>query len=227
MKKYQRGFGLFSILVIIVAILLAGGIYLYLQTRHAPESINTPNFEATTTSPQNSLQTYTNTQYGFSFQYPNDVSINPNPPAENTMPENYDVVVATAKGSTVSGRLSINLGPGITYCTNLSFVTDPATASEYSDYTYSNGATTTINGVPFFSFSNHYSGAENFFEYDYTYSVIRPTKNGNLCYSIQISIRPNTSDATIDPSDVPAALVEKDKILAELMPLVQSFTFSN
>lgn len=78
--NYHKGF-IVPLLLALIALLLAGGAYVYVQKNQTNQLVtgNVALPQATSTTPTSNSQTadwktYTNVQYGFSFKYPNNYS---------------------------------------------------------------------------------------------------------------------------------------------------------
>lgn len=82
MKNSQKGFVLPLLLIIIAALLVAGGAYVYVQNKQTNQMSDVTLPDQTTPTAQTSntqtadWKTYTNSQYSFSFQYPANLEFN-------------------------------------------------------------------------------------------------------------------------------------------------------
>lgn len=99
MNTPQRGF-IVPLFFIIIALFLAGGAYVYMQKKqpHTPPITSlptqaTPTTEslpiAATSNSQTSERIYSDTKYGFSFQYPSEYQV-----YSRAVPEPFDITIA-------------------------------------------------------------------------------------------------------------------------------------
>jgi predicted ribosomally synthesized peptide with SipW-like signal peptide len=181
------------LLVILALVVVGGGAYAYYSAQQNAipqiaanqQATTTPSTAQTTTdssaksTPASSSQTktYTNTQYGFSLQYPNAVTVNPNCGEEepactgNPLIKFYEQTPQPSNGFAY-GYLVVNAS------------TDPATVSSCMTNAspgFGTFSTTQINGIPF-TIGGAGSAAAGTQEANTSYHAL---ENG-VCYSLDL-----------------------------------------
>jgi len=129
MSKQNKGFT--SILIIIVLVIIAFGVWYFASTRQSnieTETTTTPNITQPTESPAvvaNDWKTYENTTYEFTFRYPPEANV-------NDTGSNYMSVNFMGQKQIDSGRTQTELFDG--YAMNVVDLTDEGDFSSLDDF---------------------------------------------------------------------------------------------
>lgn len=182
--KNQKGSAVIWIIIIIAILIIAGGIYFYSQPKQSATA---------------DWQTYTNSQYGFSFQYPATTTLNFTDLPNEGIDRHEIFYVGT-------GVNPLSIGVNVRVIPKESFITDSTSHSKYV-YTYM-PSDNTFGSAPI-----EYPNA-NPSEYSCppTYSL-----NGNISYieylsGYALSLRGSSTQAGNDDSTY-AILTNKDYVI--------------
>lgn len=107
MKTCQKGFVSPLLLALIAVLLVGGGAYAYMQNKQASQpAVTDSTATATSTTDTASWQTYTNTQYGYTLNYPEDVLLQP-VAEEERLPVTESGSIVMGLGGTSGVRVGI------------------------------------------------------------------------------------------------------------------------
>ncbi len=113
MKTLHKGFIAPLLLALIALLLIGGGAYVYVHNKQANQSaIVSQTAQATSTAQTSDLKTYTNTKYGFSFQYPPYFGTPKEFTGTSSKPNTPDSVDFLDGRLTVAAGVSTNLSTG-------------------------------------------------------------------------------------------------------------------
>jgi hypothetical protein len=186
-----------------------------------------------TGSSASSLQTYTNSQYGFSVQYPSSIAINTTPTQEQSFITNLDAGTQVAEfgpiqGSftatesgwgtngvvTTDGRLIVGVS------TNAADVAHCMIAPQGTEEGATDVATVNIQGTNFLSYEIDQPAAGSL-----GISYTDTTLHNGICYSIT-SIITGAESSHMNAADGAANTAVIQQLTAELNSIAQSFRFS-
>jgi len=180
MKNHQKGsITTMVLLAVIILLVIVGGIYLYKNnTATVPVSVNTGTQQSNQVQQQDSTtgwKTYTNTQYGFSIQYPTDLidgGVQPFSDYLYIQDSDFGVVKRLEKTSDELVQIST--------ATSAAAVSSCLAYSSNSDEV-SNTGNVAINGIQFAKYDFGRVGLSHRFR-DRIFSTVR----NNTCYRIEI-----------------------------------------
>ncbi|MDO8561249.1 MAG: hypothetical protein Q7S05_00275 [bacterium] len=193
MKQLQKGFISPLLLALVALIVIGGGAYVYTQNKQANQPI---------VEQASDWKTYTNSQYGFSLQYPNDM---PPTPVHNRWSE---IISMISFGTDATG-------------VNINMITTPADITNClvapqnllpKTYSVSEIKTVPVNGVPFLSYI--ISSSDRFAQTQY----YRALQDG-VCFSIEQRL------STSLTSEAQKIQSQYNVLWAKTSAIVQSFRF--
>jgi len=164
-----------------------------------------PIFTATPTSPMNDWLTFTNSTFGYQFQYPPQGQIRSDSTAGDTIITNLPIVQSGT--NLVEKYLEVAAGEPATECKSLFPTQDP-------------GVTVTINGISFLKQTGMEGAAGSLYQW-VAYSTLR---NG-VCVSVNFilhSIAPGASSTPLPPYDYATETAIFDQIIGTYMWLATS-----
>ncbi len=210
----NKGSAVVWVIIIIAILVIAGGIYFYSQPKESvvvPTQNQVATSTATTSTNTTGWQTYTDSQYGFSIEYPGSVQ-----PQEGYAVSGKGVKFSFP--SSDSNRVTKTLGIllATTSINNLGTAFNPPASCK--DFGPNATSSVAINGIVFMKGDTSYPATGQRITAT-EYCVIK----GEVAYKLTPSIEYPTDDATYDGFN-PAFNVNNDVILNQM---IYTFKFTN